>query len=222
MSSDAAQLILESSSVTQPDVPLAAKPIDSKSESGQLPGQRRRSKHEVCAKELPGAKSFLPCQASGTLSDPLHALGPCDPKGNRLMFLNLLDAHQQRLFVSAARTVAEKDGKVADVEESLLEAVRAECEIDEEPEVIPPDELLARLDDALAGNLHARNAFMLELAGVAVIDGDAHPAELGVLHEIGGHLAIPEDVLAEFVQFAMSARELVVRGRHLLSVDHGS
>jgi len=138
------------------------------------------------------------------------------------MFLNLHDAHQQRLFVSAARTVAEKDGKLADVEQSLLEAVLAECAIDGEPEVISPDELLAGLDEALAGDPHARNAFMLELAGVAVIDGEAHPAELGVLHEIGGHLGIDNDVLAEFVQFAMSARELVVRGRHLLSVDHGS
>ena len=94
------------------------------------------------------------------------------------MFLNLLDAEQQRLFVMAARAVAEQDGKVADVEESLLDAVLAECEIDRDPGTMAFADLLSAVDDALSPDPHARNAFLLELAGVAVIDGDAHPSEL--------------------------------------------
>lgn len=136
------------------------------------------------------------------------------------MFLNLLDADQQRLFVIAARAVAEQDGKVADVEQSLLDAVRAECEIDEDPGEIPLPEILSALEP-LAGDPHARNAFLLELAGVAVIDGEAHPAELAVFREIGSHLGVSEDALAEFVQFGMSARDLVVRGRELVAAGNG-
>jgi len=66
------------------------------------------------------------------------------------MFLNLLDPDQQRLFVVAARMVAEQDGKVVDVEQSLLDAVIAECSIDEDPGPMPMPDLLVALDSALA------------------------------------------------------------------------
>ena len=137
------------------------------------------------------------------------------------MFLNLLDANQQRLFVVAARAVAEQDGRVADVEESLLDAVLAECDIDEDPGAMAMPELISALEEALSDDLHARNAFVLELAGVAVIDGEAHPAELAVLSEIASTVGVEDDALAEFVGFAMSARDLVVRGRQLVAAEDG-
>lgn len=138
------------------------------------------------------------------------------------MFLNLLDPHQQRLFVIAARAVAEQDGKVAHVEESLLESVLAECEIEEIPADMSLTELLPALDKALRGDLHARNAFLLELAGVAVIDGEAHPAELAVLSEIGMRLGLTDETLTRYVQFAIASRDLIVRGRELVATgDEG-
>lgn len=133
------------------------------------------------------------------------------------MFLTLLNPDQQRLFLVAARRVAEQDGKVADVEQALLDAVLAECRIDEDPGDMSRAEFQAALSDAFAGVPHSRNAFMLELAGVAVIDGDAHPAELSALAEIGDHLGVADASLARFVEFAMSARDLVVRGRELVA-----
>ena len=138
------------------------------------------------------------------------------------MFLNLLDADQQRLFVMAARAVAEQDGKVADVEESLLDAVLAECEIEEDPGTMPLSDLLSVVAEALSEDLHARNAFVLELAGVAVIDGEAHPSELAVLAQVGERLRVSEQRLSEFVDFAVQARELVVRGRELIATGNGA
>ncbi|MEJ7784898.1 MAG: hypothetical protein WKF96_08850 [Solirubrobacteraceae bacterium] len=138
------------------------------------------------------------------------------------MFLNLLDANQQRLFVIAAQAVAEQDGKVADVERALLESVIAECEIDEIPPGMPLDDLLSALDESLGGELYARNAFLLELAGVAVIDGDAHPAELAVLTEICLRLGVTDETLTRYVQFAIAARDLIVQGRQLVATaDEG-
>lgn len=136
------------------------------------------------------------------------------------MFLNLLDPDQQRLFVVAARMVAEQDGKVIDVEQSLLDAVIAECELDEDPGAMPMPDLLAVLDDALADDPYARNVFVLELAGVAVVDGDVQPAELAALGEISDHVGVTADRLSDFVQFAMAARELVVRGRQLVATGN--
>lgn len=138
------------------------------------------------------------------------------------MFLNLLDPGQQRLFVAAARVVAEQDGKVADVEQSLLDAVLAECQLDTDPGTMPTPDLLAALDTAFVDDVHARNAFVLELAGVAVIDGDAHPAELAALSAISDQVGMSEETLADFVEFAMAARELVVRGRQLLATGNGA
>jgi uncharacterized tellurite resistance protein B-like protein len=138
------------------------------------------------------------------------------------MFLNLLDAEQQRLFVMAARAVAEQDGKVADVEESLLDAVLAECEIDQDPGTMAFADLLTAIDGALSTDPHARNAFLLELAGVAVIDGEAHPSELAVLAQVGECLDVTEERLSEFVDFAVQARALVVRGRGLVATGDGA
>lgn len=132
------------------------------------------------------------------------------------MFLNLLQPDQQRLFVEAARAVAQQDGNVSDAEESLLAAIAAESSLDEMPDQRPLDEILNDLENALDERA-MRNAFMLELAGVAVIDGDAHPAELTALGKIAETTGVSDAELEEFVAFAFAARDLVVRGRQLVA-----
>lgn len=132
------------------------------------------------------------------------------------MFLSLLQPDQQVAFVHAARAVAEQDGEITQVEVALLDALRAECGLEELPPVRAGADIAVTVADAVRDDA-ARRVFMIELAGVAVIDGEAHPAEVGLVGRIGTALEITEEMLAEMLAFAERARQLILDGQRIIA-----
>jgi len=132
------------------------------------------------------------------------------------MFLNLLQPDQQVTFVHAARAVVEQDGEVSEVESALLDAVRAECGLDELPVPDPALDVCARAAEVLPDDV-ARRVFLLELAGVALIDGDAHPSEIGLVREVADALGISGAALDDMLAFAARAQQLVVDGQRIVA-----
>jgi hypothetical protein len=133
------------------------------------------------------------------------------------VFLGVLSREQQELFMSAARRMADADGDSPSVEQALLDALLAECGLEEMPPLIQLDEVTERIGDAFNEDPHRRNAFMLELAGVVAIDGALHQAELDVLQRLGEASGLPADSLDSFLRFGMKARDLVVEGEQLIA-----
>jgi hypothetical protein len=133
------------------------------------------------------------------------------------VFLNLLAPAQQRLFVQAARLIAASDG-VAEEEQALLDAVEAECGLEERPD----DADLPAVLDAMTAALDtqtARRTFLLELAGVAVIDGHAYEAELELLEQFAQRLQIGDEDLQECLALAARARQLVADGEAFIATS---
>ena len=96
------------------------------------------------------------------------------------MFLSLLDPAQRVLFTRAARLLIEADAIAHEHELEMLDAIQSETGLTEIPEPGDADEL-AEQAVALLTDATQRNAFVAELAGVAVIDGDEHGAERELL-----------------------------------------
>ncbi len=136
------------------------------------------------------------------------------------MFLNVLSAEQQRLFLDAASTMLNADGDVASVEAILLEAARVECAIDYEPQVRPHDELFAEARTSLTER-PARNAFLLELAGAMVVDGEETAEEVEFLRALSEALDVPDSALSDFVAFGRQTLALVANGQELVSLGGG-
>src|SRR3954465_15412053 len=113
------------------------------------------------------------------------------------MYLRELSALQQELFVEAAVLLARGDGRVTALEDELLDAISAET-----GSPLPPPEADRALEDLLAevavdvDDDTARRIFLLELAGVAVIDAVAS-SEIEALQAFAEALGLDKSV-AEF------------------------
>lgn len=123
------------------------------------------------------------------------------------MFLNLLTPEQQRVFVQAAQLVAASDG-VGEEEAALLEAIAAECALTDAPEPAEASETL-QAAGAVFDSPASKKVFMLELAGVAAIDGRAYPSELELLGEFAQRVGLGEAELEESLVLASRGRQLV-------------
>lgn len=132
------------------------------------------------------------------------------------MFLNLLRPDQQIAFIHAARAVAEQDGQVTEVEVALLDGLRAECGLAELPPTEADADVAGMAADVLQDDV-ARRVFMLELAGVALIDGEAHPAEVELVGAFGAALGVTGDALAEMLAFAERGQRLILDGRRIIA-----
>lgn len=132
------------------------------------------------------------------------------------MFLNTLTPDQQTLYLRVARVLLESDASVLSPEAALLEAARIECDVGELPDAAPVDELLDQAP-SLLDTAAARNAFLLELAGAMVIDGETAVNEETLLKRLAEALMVSDEDLSEFVRFAERARDLVIDGRRLLA-----
>lgn len=136
------------------------------------------------------------------------------------MFLSLLTPDQQRLFLQASRSMLDADGDLANVEAALMDAARLECAVDDLPERLPREQLVAWARDLL-DSTPARNAFLLELAGAMVVDGESAPPELEMLRALGDATGGDEALLAEFVDFARRAADVLADGHRLLAIEAG-
>ena len=134
------------------------------------------------------------------------------------MFITMLDPGQRRLLLRAAAYMSELDGARPEVEHELLAALNVEAGLPEIPDV-PASE--AEVLDDLAGPFHdaptQRNVLLLELAGVAMIDGQAHPEEVSFLAKVSNRLGADERLVEEALEFGAAARDLMTRGHDLIT-----
>jgi hypothetical protein len=132
------------------------------------------------------------------------------------VFLNILSSEQQTLYLQAARELLDADGAIVSPEAALLEAARTECNVDGLPDRAAVRELLERAPVVL-DSAAARNAFLLELAGAIVVDGEASVDEVELMERFADVLNITRDALGDFLAFAERARELVMDGQRLIA-----
>lgn len=131
------------------------------------------------------------------------------------MFLTLLNEGQSVLFARAARLMIEADDIAHERELAMLEAIGIETGLTELPDGGTFGEVVQEAAKALTDPTQ-RNAFLIELAGVAVIDGDEHGAERALLQQLADQLGLGERV-DEFIAYAHDARDLADRGRALVT-----
>ena len=136
------------------------------------------------------------------------------------MFLSLLTPPQQELFMQAAHLVAAQDGELDELETALLEALGAESNLESLPGDVELADALQRAPELLPDG-PSRRAFLLELAGVVVIDGRAHQAEIDRLRDFAGALDVPEVQVNRFLDYALQARSIVDTGRTLIATADG-
>lgn len=131
------------------------------------------------------------------------------------VFLHSLSEPQKQLFCEAALALIHADHVVHERERDVREALMREMWLTAFPsEVRPVDELIPDLK-RLAGKPEAR-IVLIELAGVALADGELHASELGWLRQAAEALAISDDELGRFCDFAASAAEIAAEGRMLV------
>ncbi|CAN5393631.1 hypothetical protein BH10ACT11_BH10ACT11_04720 [soil metagenome] len=136
------------------------------------------------------------------------------------MYLNYLSDDQQRVFVDSAVLLIRSDERLAIEEEALLTMIGEEL-----GRAIPGPSSKLSLDEAVgeAEEVYLepmqRNAFMIELAAVCVIDGEVHVAEVELLGRFAEALGVERERLNEMVKFAAQAREFEVIGRELVEGD---
>ena len=136
------------------------------------------------------------------------------------MFVAMLDEPQRRALLRAAAALAERDGARPDAEAELLAALNVEAGLPEIPS--PPDsddELFTEVADAFGADQTARNILLLELAGVALIDGSAQPEEMALLRAIGQHVGAEPALVARALEIGEQARALVDEGRAFIVSD---
>lgn len=136
------------------------------------------------------------------------------------MFLDLLNPTQQALFFELARAVTERDGIAVQTEEALLSAAQTECGREAPPDARELEVVLGDVGPAFDEG-PSGSVLLMELAGVALIDGDAHPAETGVVATVAERAGISAERLAECFEFAERARTLVVDGQTLIATADG-
>jgi uncharacterized tellurite resistance protein B-like protein len=136
------------------------------------------------------------------------------------MYLQILTPAQRDAYVAAAVAVLRADGQLHASEQALLDMITAEAGAGAVPEAVDLDATLERLPDLFADPTH-RCAFLLELAGVTVIDGEAHPAEVALFHRFAERLELSGRASA-FLDFAIEARALAERGRELIADTEGA
>ena len=136
------------------------------------------------------------------------------------MYLNYLSDDQQRVFVDAAVLLIRSDDRLAIEESKMLEMFGEEL-----GRAMPSPSTELSLDDAVAEAERVylepvqRNAFMIELAAVCVVDGEVHINEVELLGRFADALGVERMKLNEMVKFAAQAREVEVIGRELVESE---
>jgi uncharacterized tellurite resistance protein B-like protein len=135
------------------------------------------------------------------------------------MFLELLTPDQQQLFLDAAMTVAHADQHLDPSEQAFLERMVQEVGgTTRAPVVLTHAELVEATAKVFASSSGIQpRAFMLELAGMTVADGDQSDAELTLLHEIADAAGVPAADVPVFLDFAERTIELAAEAQDLLA-----
>ena len=133
----------------------------------------------------------------------------------------MLQEEQRRVLLRAAALLAERDGARPDVEHELLEALNVEAGLPETPDApASVEELCEEVHAAFHGDKTACNVLLLELAGIAVIDGSAHPEEISILTAVAEKVGADEALVRQALQFGERAKALLDDGRAFIVSDN--
>lgn len=134
------------------------------------------------------------------------------------MFLHLLDRDQASAFIGLLSVIAHTDERIDAAEDTIAEQLARELDM---PVTLTAaadrQEVLARTTAAFDGAPVAARAALLELAGVAVIDGEANAAEQHLLAEVAAAVGVPADQVDAFLAFGERARDLARDGQLLIA-----
>ena len=131
------------------------------------------------------------------------------------MFLHLLTTRQQELFCRAAHALMHADEVLHALEAELQEALAREMGLETFPRAEPIEEL-SELELQEFGEPVAARVFLLELAGIAVADGELDPRELRMLERLEAGLKMPGDSVERMLDFAARAHDLSTEARMIV------
>ena len=136
------------------------------------------------------------------------------------MFVAMLEEEQRRVLLRAAALLAEKDGARPEAEDELLETLNIEAGLAEVPPTPESDEeLFSEAGAAFREDATARNILLLELAGVAIIDGGAQRQEVDFLTAVAHHVGAEETLVGQALEFGERAKALLDEGRAFIVSD---
>jgi hypothetical protein len=124
------------------------------------------------------------------------------------MFLHLLDQQEQADFWRATLHVIDADEALHEKEALIRESIARELTLEKLPEPGARQDLLASLERT--NREVTANIFMLELAGVALVDDELHPAEESLLKDFSAALGFTSDEIEPFLRMASRAHDVHV------------
>lgn len=129
------------------------------------------------------------------------------------MFLHMLDDAQQRAFLALAYKMVIADGRVRPEESKALKSLRAEAEI---AGTLPVDAVLGDADLSAFADPEARLRVLLNLIALGYADGEFHPRESHLFHEVASAFGIDDDTLQRFADWGRDYGTLVQRARSIV------
>lgn len=137
------------------------------------------------------------------------------------MLLNLMNHEQQQLFLDAAVTMAHVDDHLHLNERAFIDEVQRETGgVVHEPSRLGHDDLLTRTSSQFGSSAVAGRAFLMELSGLIVADGEQTDAELQFLRELASAMGAPTSDIPVFLDFALRAIELAEDAQDLLTASN--
>ena len=135
------------------------------------------------------------------------------------MYLNLLDRSHVAVFLGVAELLASVDGDIHAKERGLIDAVAQEIGEVPEPHDFDSPEAAAQALSELGLSVPAANVMVLELAGVALADGQLSEPERGVLHTLCIALDRPPIRLEQALEIAERSVGLELEAEQLIASE---
>ena len=132
------------------------------------------------------------------------------------MFLHLLSGPEREAFAGLAKHLVGADEDESIAEERALSAMDVELglTISKVPAAKPTPELLATFETP-----STRAAVVLELLGLAYVDGHYHPNETAVIERIAAELGVDEPRLLQMESWVQREMALVTEAEALHGID---
>lgn len=132
------------------------------------------------------------------------------------MYLALLNEKEKELFLGLAYNLAYIDGNYSDKEQKLINEYCQEMQIqfDAEKMVKPVVDIISAINEM--SNDRIKKIFLLELIGLAMIDGNYDDSEKKIVYKVGKEFDLEmdfvsrcENVLSEYISFQERMNQLI-------------
>ncbi len=118
------------------------------------------------------------------------------------MFLNILEKKEKEAYFTLAKKLIHADNQIAHQESVLLQAMQQEMQWDTEKlKYIPDNTSIKTLCDIFLEK-RTRVCAIMELIGIAFVDGEFVTAEQELIYEIGNCLQMDEQEINMYIDWA--------------------